>query len=384
MSSDLNIISLWKTLNKPEIALFSKILKDTLGISTKIYEEEGLYVFNYSQCDSPKSNPIVMECRGLITDAAFNIVCKPFTRFFNLNEHESDSETFDFRRAYCFEKADGSLVKVYHWNGSWRIATRGTAFAETECHHGYSTYSSLILETFGVNSLEDLDEILSKYLDERLTYLFELVSPMNRVVTPYQNGIMVLLGVGNSYVSPETLKVVADNLSVLGCLNVRAAKTYNFSNMDDVVAASQQLEDLEEGYVCWDTVNDIRVKIKSPKYLTAHYLRGDNPNSAKKICNIIYNGEVDEYLSYFKEDTEKFQKYIATIKSIEDEVDTVYNEYTDIVNDKAFAEAIKDYHDIKSILFLARRYGVTARESFHKLKGTYKTKLIVKRLGEKL
>ena len=41
-------------------------LESEFGIQVKEYPEEGLYVFNYSQIESPKMHPIVMECRGLI------------------------------------------------------------------------------------------------------------------------------------------------------------------------------------------------------------------------------------------------------------------------------------------------------------------------------
>ena len=39
---------------------------------------------------------------------------------------------FDLSRSVIMEKADGSLVGVYHHNGKWHISTRGMAFAEGE------------------------------------------------------------------------------------------------------------------------------------------------------------------------------------------------------------------------------------------------------------
>ena len=60
-------------------------LNEEFGIMVKKYEE-GLYVLNYDQINSPKSNDIVKECRGLILDHEFNIVSRSLDRFFNWNE----------------------------------------------------------------------------------------------------------------------------------------------------------------------------------------------------------------------------------------------------------------------------------------------------------
>jgi tRNA splicing ligase len=50
--------------------------------------ESGLVVLNYNQINSPKYDPIVMECRGLILDSkdSWKIVAKSFRRFFNYGE----------------------------------------------------------------------------------------------------------------------------------------------------------------------------------------------------------------------------------------------------------------------------------------------------------
>jgi tRNA splicing ligase len=84
-------------------------LKQDLGIEHSIFSN--LVVLNYSQIDSPKNHPIVMECRGLILEQdTWNVVCYPFRRFFNAGEIENDS--FDYRNAFALEKVDGTLISL--------------------------------------------------------------------------------------------------------------------------------------------------------------------------------------------------------------------------------------------------------------------------------
>lgn len=64
-----------------------ELLEQQLGIKTTCHED-GRVIFNYSQIDSPKQNPIVMECRGLVLDMNNNweLVARSFPRFFNYGE----------------------------------------------------------------------------------------------------------------------------------------------------------------------------------------------------------------------------------------------------------------------------------------------------------
>lgn len=68
------------------------------------------------------SDPVVQEARGIIIDAAnADVVCWPFRKFGNWFETYADE--IDWRSAVVQEKIDGSIIKLYFWNGEWRWAT---------------------------------------------------------------------------------------------------------------------------------------------------------------------------------------------------------------------------------------------------------------------
>ena len=57
-------------------------LENEFAISAN--QVENLICLNYSQIDSPKTVPIVRQCRGTIIDAdTYDIVHYPFFRFYN-------------------------------------------------------------------------------------------------------------------------------------------------------------------------------------------------------------------------------------------------------------------------------------------------------------
>ena len=73
-------------------------LTDELGILVTEHPNPNvpLVSLKYSQINSPKHNEIVKECRGLVLEKdTWNVVAKPFKRFFNLGEDINAEGEFD-------------------------------------------------------------------------------------------------------------------------------------------------------------------------------------------------------------------------------------------------------------------------------------------------
>lgn len=83
-------------------------LTKELFIDVKPHKEyPNLLLFKYSQIDSPMSNPIVQECRGIILDKDnnWNIVSYPYKKFFNAEE--PNASVINWETANVYEKLDG-------------------------------------------------------------------------------------------------------------------------------------------------------------------------------------------------------------------------------------------------------------------------------------
>lgn len=62
-------------------------LNEELAIRVATHEWLPLVILNYDQLDSPKTHPIVRECRGLVLEMeTWKVVARAFERFFNLGE----------------------------------------------------------------------------------------------------------------------------------------------------------------------------------------------------------------------------------------------------------------------------------------------------------
>src|SRR5579883_1600631 len=86
-------------------------LTDELGIHVICHPELPLVILDYDQIDSPRSHPVVRECRGIVLHAeTHDLIGRSFPRFFNWGEMQDDAKKFDFASFSAHTKEDGSLI----------------------------------------------------------------------------------------------------------------------------------------------------------------------------------------------------------------------------------------------------------------------------------
>lgn len=342
-------------------------LCEELYINVKKVDD--LLVLNYNQIESPKTNAIVIECRSLILDTDFNVVSRSFDRFFNLQEAPEASPKIDWSKASCFEKVDGSLIKIYNHKGVWYIATRGTAYADSGVNGFDITFKEIVLKSLNVNE-EDFQAICGSNLDREWTYIFEVTSVENRVVKRYEGYTLHYLAArhnqtgeyGDDYEKQAALRI--------GAVEV---KEYKFSNFEECLETVRNLKDLDEGYVVYQDGKPIS-KIKSPAYLAVHLIRGEGL-SPKRIMQLVLINEQAEYLAYFPEDEKFFTPYEAALNALVSEMVECYTTTRHIEDQKEFALAVKD-KPFSAVLFQARKGSSDVVHKFHQQSESYKMKVL--------
>lgn len=335
-------------------------LKEAFGITVKEYEEEGLFVLNYSQIDSPKSHPIVMECRGLIIDSSLNVVSRSFDRFFNLGEAPETQYHLDWSKATVFNKMDGSLIKLYYWSGKWHFSTRGTAFAESDCMGFGITFKDLCLKASNAENSEVLQSYCENAeLDPSVTYILELTCRENRVVTVYEGTKLHFLAARNNKTGEF---VSVDRFQTHFLMGWEDIEKFSFVNADEITKSAELLPDLKEGYVVYQDGKPV-CKVKSPAYVAVHHLRGNGTPNVNRVMELVCIGEQEEYLTYFPEDRDYFTPYIEAKDTMLKELDKLFLGTKDIVDQKDFALTIKD-NPCSWLLFSARKSNCTPSEIF--------------------
>jgi len=330
--------------------LQTHILNDlftSFGIRFKIYDDR--VILKYGIDSKPKFHPIITECRGLILSLPdYKVLARGFDRFFNYGEGE-DKETFNWDNCIVFNKLDGSLCKVYHDGIKWCVSTNGTAFAEGETPMG-KTYHDLFVEAIGMDLQKGFEHCAKHY-----TYIFELTSPENRIVTRYSETKATLLAVRSNFDSAYVLYDILEDTNMF-TFKCNLTESYDLNSPEDIIDFVEGRDAMDEGVVCYDTITQKRIKIKNASYVAIHHLRG-NEVTKKSMLALVLKGEVEEYLTYFPEDFDVITPIMMKFKDLKIDIVNTYTRYYQIEDQKEFALKVKDLN-YSSYLFAMRKGGV--------------------------
>lgn len=288
-----------------------------------------LTIYNYSKYCQFKSqwNEITLQCRGLILDKDYNIIAKPFSKFFNLEEEKSiPNEPYTI-----YEKLDGSLGILFYYDG-WHIATRGSFTSEQ------SVRAKQILD-------QKYSHLLSS-LNTDWTYLFEIIYPENRIVLDYGNQEdLILLGIINRKTLQE------EELKDYGFPYLKPSQYdgMNFKELKDLNLQNH------EGFVI-KFENGKRIKIKFEDYVRLHGIVTEFSN--KKVWEMLRDGkDINELIGIVPD--EFFQKVKEVKEDIEKQFNNIKNKALKISEEvRSFKERkeialhlSKNHKDVMSIVF---------------------------------
>lgn len=239
-------------------------------VTARPHESLPYVIYNYSPETqfSKKWNRVTRACRGLILDNDYNIIARPWEKFFNLGEVELPFQFTD--PVEVMDKADGSLGILYpsfHPDGLdvyWNIATRGS-FHSKQAAVGTRIYRE---------KYSHMDPMPG------YTMLFEIIYPANRIVLDYgdMEDLMLLGAVETQtgyYLGPREAKSMWRERGHLDPNYLRYAEwpgpvveTYDYP--DVTTALGEMGRKNKEGYVV--RRGNFIVKIKEPDYLDLHRL----------------------------------------------------------------------------------------------------------------
>jgi len=308
------------------------------------HPELPLVGLKYNQVDSPKFNPIVRDCRGIVLeDKTWDVVAKPFRRFYNAGE---DPGTFEWEGSTCTAKEDGSLILLYHYAGAWHVNTSGS-FGLGRCGTASRSWREVFWSAAGLRE---------KRLIPDFTYIFELCTPYNRVVRGYPEPSAFLLAMYSKTkgmeVPPGIVRMYAPDIGA------RSPEVFSFASQAEVTAFLEGREATDptfEGIVVRDQAGN-RLKIKSKSYLRLHRML-DNGNLMRwdRIVPLVLAGEAGEVLAYFPEATRLVTEAASRVAAAYEDLLGLWRLTWRIGSQREFAQAIVGLTPFTGLLFQLRK-----------------------------
>lgn len=259
---------------------------------------EGLIGYKYDQLNTKKS-PLTNLCRGIVFDENHNLVSLPFERFGNYNPSIAKQKGFTIENCVFEEKTDGTMINLYHHNGSWNVGTTGSPISVANLPQKsgfYGTFQDLFEKVMYYYNTYTIAKVPTHY-----TLMFELTTDFNRVVNKYEHPNITLIGGRNMQTLVELDEEELNELAkAIGC---KRPKQYTFKSFEEAISSLNHVAmgDLNyEGYIvkkkALNGLSYDRMKMKSNKFVISH-LFGEKFQSHWKLVNIVLNNEVEEVVA---------------------------------------------------------------------------------------
>lgn len=320
-----------------------------------INEDDDYMLFKYNQIESDFNQPLVKECRGLILDKhTLKPVALSFEKFWNIQEPLHAE--IDWKSSKVQEKVDGSKILVWYdrRNKKWRISTSGTLNAFEANVNGFGdTFGKLFCEA--LHNINLSLEMFYSHLKDAYCYTFELVSPKSRIVVPYNKTKIYFIGLR----CVTDFKELDPNIdSEIINLGIPRPKEYKLDSADACLKATSKMGFDEEGFVVVDK-NWNRIKIKSPAYVAAHYIKNNGVTTYSRILEMIELKQDEEFLKIYPEYTERFDKvrnnkeaFFSNLKDSIQDLNTFIKALGSIADRSILANYImQNYKDTSAFMF---------------------------------
>lgn len=357
----------------------------------KIKDEDDLTILSYTHA-TKFSEDISCECRGLIIDREFNIVCRKFDKFFNwIEPHISRAEILyqmlKFKSNLKFyEKMDGSIVSLYYYKNEWRLCSNNTIDARTTfINDGKISMFDIFQKVLQYMKISWTE--LQTKLDKNKCYIFELVSQNNIVVIDYGFERIYLIGVRDLNTQLE------ENIEKYITLGFPLPTQFNFPSLDAGIEYVLNMRELNsEGLIAVDDQFN-RVKIKNRNYINVSgILIGYNLTTWLSTINLIRSNYdlvkdmIEQYYPTIKNKILEYEKLIE-IESIN--ISNIYHKIIDKIGNmsddrmfkKLFSQKLDEYGVCgfyRPILYLIRddKYGHKSHDIEMWLKNEVKAEVL--------
>jgi len=314
----------------------------------KHHVTNGKVVLNYDQIEARDSDPLSQQCRGLVLrERDWSVVACPMFRFFN-KEQEAIAAEIDWNTAQYEEKMDGSCIIVYYDEDQykWCCGTRGRCEADADAHDAGMTFSQLVESAInwmvaraGAFTFDKVT--LSGFMekggaDKNKTYVFELTSPLNRIVCKYDNFTLTLLAVRDNRSLKESDP--RDHVGGFEFFGLKTPEIYEFNNVNHLIQVIRDWSPEDhEGIVVKDAQFN-RIKVKNPAYVAFNHLNQSLSTSLRGCIEVILVGKDDDVIPMMPDFiANRIRKLKSAVQEVLARTQKDFDELKDIDDMKTYA-----------------------------------------------
>jgi len=331
-------MELIKFYNDHNVSTFEDV-RDLLAThNIKVKDEGDLYLVYYKREAGNTLNPLQLASNGVIFQKETNkLVCNSYYKFLKENGDLNVSFKSNFGNLVfenCFE---GTLIRMFHHNGQWRISTKKCIDANESKWQSDKSFYELFQEAMG-NSIYTGYEYKTDCV-----YFFLLQHPENSVVFEQDNPSVRLLDVFR----------IVDNVVQIVPVNDGRTNRVEMRSYDELVGYmnGQTMETMKyQGLVVYNRDNPfVKQRMYFNLYNEAYNLYGNTSSRFVRFLELRKSAEdVKKYVTFFPRHKAMFLDYEKNFIDFADKVHALYLSCkvfkNDVIIKKNFRRFIYDLH----------------------------------------
>ena len=238
----------------------------------------GLFVLKYGREVFYKNlwyvNHLLLECRGLVVDADYNVIVKPFTKVFNYGENGT---TID-RDEFC--------IWVRKVNGFLGVVTYDPKVSDDLIYSTTGSLDSDFVDLIAkhVDPLKDaiMKNVVGEVAKAKTTLMFEICDETDPHIVPEKYGAWLI----GADLFNDGIPLRESSVNVIATLIGAMRPEMGSARFSDIVKMANECE--HEGYMVYGLTSRTALKIKSPYYLVTKFLARAGE---KKLMDTILSGD---------------------------------------------------------------------------------------------
>jgi hypothetical protein len=270
---------------------------ESLGLTVKEDGNRVLVTYPKKPSDDLNWNDKVRKFKGLIYQIEpFELICPMFPKPDRYEDVKARVES-QFEDYTVQELVDGSLMKLYHWDGAWRLSTNRCISAINARWNNYRSFEEYFYEAFDRAHLETLNK--------EYVYGFVLCHPENRIVTIYASP-----SVYHVYTARKSDGTEIDvNLDIKDT-NVQKPRTRDIKSFEQFEMSMKCLPWSDRGFMLVRKTDKgvERVVCEGAEYRQVQKIRGNQQNMIYRYLDLKKN---------HPEEWEQFNQYYPEYASVE-------------------------------------------------------------------
>jgi len=273
------------------------------------------------------------------------LVSPSFKKFFNWDEQPTiDPKPSSLKDCHCIEKIDGSTLIISKYKNKIIKRTRGTVDANI------------------LDNGHELEFLQNKYPKafqppDHLTYIFEWVSPENRIILDYGKDPDIFL---INAIRHEDYKfyLQSDLDQLAEKIGVKRPKVFDFDNIENMISTIESLEG-SEGICIYYKDDQLIRKVKSLRYLTLHRMKDGLSDNA--IIKYYAENGMPDYKEFIEMLTAELDFEIVSMMTgqISNVVDASREVKKILEHCKKFSESVAELSRKEAALKILSSYGKT-------------------------